>query len=63
MIDVDSLAALASDAERSNFSDPRLRARLATVTRKLAADPALSFPKVFSSAELEGPIGSLAIRG
>jgi hypothetical protein len=54
MLDDAAVAALVSDAKNAEFSDPRLRARLANLTAKLAASPSESFPKILSSAELEG---------
>ncbi len=50
----DSLASLVSCSKQAKFSDRRLGARLAVITEKLSANPSLSFPKVFTSAELEG---------
>lgn len=50
----DSLASLVSNAMQAKLADGRLGARLALMTSKLAANPSLSFPKVFTSAELEG---------
>lgn len=38
----------------SALRDRRLRDRLALMTSRIASNPAMSFPKLFSSAELEG---------
>lgn len=52
---VDSrIEALADEVAAGDFTDPRLGRRLGLMVRALAADPGLSFPKAFSSAELEG---------
>jgi len=53
MIDDIAVSALVSDAEGANFSDRRLGARLGQLMSKLAVNPALSFPKALTSAELE----------
>jgi hypothetical protein len=54
MAQQDSLVSLVSEMRRASFPDVRLRERLASMTSKLAVDPSQSFPKVFTSAELEG---------
>lgn len=54
MLSEDARAGVVSEAMNANFSDPRLRARLANVMGKMAGNPSASFPKVLSSAELEG---------
>ena len=54
MGDDDSLAVLMTVTGQAAFSDDRLRARLTSMTAKLAVDPSRSFPDIFSSAELEG---------
>jgi Transposase DNA-binding/Transposase DDE domain len=53
-LDQQGIAQLVHEAHASNFKDRRLRDRLATIVGKLAASPEKSFPKLFSSAELEG---------
>jgi transposase-like protein/DDE family transposase len=54
MLDDEVIASLIADVRGAGFADYRLTDRLALMTSKLAANPALSFPKVFNSAELEG---------
>lgn len=44
---------LANEMAAADFSDPRLGRRLGLMTHKLAAQPTVSFPKAFTSAELE----------
>ena len=53
MLDDVAVACLVVDAKSASFPDPRLRARLAQLTAKLAVNPAESFPKALTSAELE----------
>jgi hypothetical protein len=45
--------ALASEVANSNFDDERLNRRLGLLVSRLSADPSLSLPKAFDSAELE----------
>src|SRR5258708_28121450 len=54
MLDDDAIASLVADVRGAGFADARLTERLAGMTSKLAANPTLSFPKVFDSAGLEG---------
>jgi Transposase DNA-binding/Transposase DDE domain len=44
---------LAKEVAAADFADRRLGRRLGLMTQKLAAQPTASFPKAFSSAELE----------
>lgn len=53
MFDDPTMSGLVLDAKNAKFSDPRLPSRLARLTAKLAANPAESFPKALTSAELE----------
>jgi hypothetical protein len=53
-LDQQTIQHLVHEAQASGFKDRRLRLRLATIVGKLAASPEKSFPKMFSSAELEG---------
>lgn len=53
-LDERTIGELVREAQGSRFEDRRLRARLANITERLASAPEKSFPKVFSSAELEG---------
>lgn len=53
MLDDVAVADLVLDATNARFPDIRLRARLAKLTAALASDPAKSFPKALTSAELE----------
>lgn len=50
-IDVTSLA---NEVANGNFDDARLNKRLANIIERVAVEPGKSFPRVFSSAELEG---------
>ncbi len=54
MIHRDSVLTPVSNVNQASFADRRLRERFAAITGKLEADPSKSFPKVFTSAELEG---------
>lgn len=53
-LDHQTIQGLVQEARASGFKDQRLRARLANIVEKIAASPDKSFPKMFSSAELEG---------
>ena len=54
MFEHEDIAALVSETTRENFKDPRLVKRLGLIVSKVAANPSMSFPKIFSSsAELE----------
>jgi hypothetical protein len=53
MTEIDWTEALADEMSCGDFADPRLGRRLGLIVRKLASDPAVSFPKVFTGAELE----------
>lgn len=53
MTDIDWTEALADEMAGADFADPRLGRRLGVIVRKLASDPTVSFPKAFTSAELE----------
>lgn len=53
-LDHQTIQGLVQEAHASGFKDQRLRARLANIVEKIAASPDKSFPKMFSSAELEG---------
>ena len=53
MLDDVSVSGLIADAKNASFLDRRLRVRLARLTAKLAANPAASFPKALTSADLE----------
>jgi hypothetical protein len=54
MLDDKAIVSLIAEVRQAGFTDGRLTERLASMTSKLAANPTLSFPKVFDSAELEG---------
>src|SRR5437016_1762409 len=45
---------LADEMATASFRDPRLSRRLGKIVDALAFDPGRSFPKTFSSADLEG---------
>jgi hypothetical protein len=49
----DRSGALADELAAGDFADPRLARRLGIMVCRVAANPALSFPRVFSSSELE----------
>lgn len=53
-LDHQTIQGLVQEAHASSFKDQRLRARQANIVEKIAASPEKSFPKIFSSAELEG---------
>ena len=53
-LDQQTIQDLVQEAQASNLKDRRLRARLANIVARIAASPEKSFPRIFSSAELEG---------